>query len=509
MAIRIGGLASGMDIDTMVKDLMKAERMPLNKLSQKKQILEWQRDDFREMNKLMDKFDQFIFKETGMQSTFTKKKVTSTDETAVTATGSGAAANFTSTISVTTLAKPNQWISGGATLADGITKPAGTAKLNELDASLPATFDITVKVQKPGSTVYEAPVKISVNSATDTIDSLAAKLNSAGLQVSAFYDASSGKFAISNNNTGTGSNISLENADTIKVFSKLGFSSPVLNGSGGEDAKFSLNGVSNMTSKSNTVTISGVTYSLKKEGVSATITSNTDTTAIFDSVVKFVDEYNKMVEGVKGKLTEERFRSYQPLSTEERKELSEKEAELWDKKAKSGLIKGDSILSSGLQQLRSKMYEKVPTGFVGFEQLTSFGITTTNADRSTGKLTIKDEAKLKQAIETNPEAVMSFFTGIPAKDGVPEVDGMVDKLRKSIKDTLEKMEKKAGTALLNNSQFTIGKELLNVDKSINAFEDRLRRTEDRYWRQFTAMEKAIQQSNQQSTYLMQQFSGGQ
>ena len=62
MVTRIGGLASGMDIDTLVSDLMKAERLPLDKLTQKKQILEWQRDDYRSMNTLLSDFDKYILK---------------------------------------------------------------------------------------------------------------------------------------------------------------------------------------------------------------------------------------------------------------------------------------------------------------------------------------------------------------------------------------------------------------------------------------------------------------
>ena len=53
MVMRISGMASGLDIDTMVKNLMTAERMPLDKLKQKKQTLEWQRDDYRFMNTLL------------------------------------------------------------------------------------------------------------------------------------------------------------------------------------------------------------------------------------------------------------------------------------------------------------------------------------------------------------------------------------------------------------------------------------------------------------------------
>nr|WP_200908438.1 flagellar cap protein FliD N-terminal domain-containing protein [Rossellomorea vietnamensis] len=61
--MRIGGLASGMDTDQIIKDLMKAERIPLDKLEQKKQYLEWQRDDYRDMNKMVFDFSNLIFDE--------------------------------------------------------------------------------------------------------------------------------------------------------------------------------------------------------------------------------------------------------------------------------------------------------------------------------------------------------------------------------------------------------------------------------------------------------------
>ena len=54
--MRISGLASGMDIDSIVSDMMKIKKMPLDKLKQEKQVMEWQRDDYREMNTLLLNF---------------------------------------------------------------------------------------------------------------------------------------------------------------------------------------------------------------------------------------------------------------------------------------------------------------------------------------------------------------------------------------------------------------------------------------------------------------------
>lgn len=72
--MRIVGLASGMDIDALVKDLMKAERIPLDKMFQQKQIFEWQRDSYREINKLLDELDRLIFDGVYRLSNFRQKK---------------------------------------------------------------------------------------------------------------------------------------------------------------------------------------------------------------------------------------------------------------------------------------------------------------------------------------------------------------------------------------------------------------------------------------------------
>src|SRR3954453_16997638 len=98
MVLRIGGLASGMDIDSIVKNLMTAERMPLDKLKQKKQVLEWQRDDYRSMNTLLLNFRTEL---TNMKLTtkYRARTTTSTNEAQVTATASSAASQSSYSIS--------------------------------------------------------------------------------------------------------------------------------------------------------------------------------------------------------------------------------------------------------------------------------------------------------------------------------------------------------------------------------------------------------------------------
>lgn len=103
--MRIGGLASGIDTDTIIKDLMKAERMPLDKMEQDKIKFEWKRDAFRDINKQVAEIEKMITDMRLNSSMINAKTISSTMGNAVTATGSSSATNGSYEIAVTQLAK--------------------------------------------------------------------------------------------------------------------------------------------------------------------------------------------------------------------------------------------------------------------------------------------------------------------------------------------------------------------------------------------------------------------
>ena len=153
--------------------------------------------------------------------------------------------------------------------------------------------------------------------------------------------------------------------------------------------------------------------------------------------------------------------------------------------------------------MRNDFYS--PVSFEGnstYSQLTSIGIKTTNLyNVNKGKLEI-DENKLKEAIRNDPEAVYQLF----AADGDSSGEkGIARRLRDSLTSAITRIEATAGNDIKTNSQFTIGKNLDDLDDRMTSFERRLQDFESRYYKQFTAMEKAIQQMNQQSSYMMQQL----
>lgn len=339
---------------------------------------------------------------------------------------------------------------------------------------------------------------------TDTLNSVIRKVNESSAGVTMFYDSVTDRVTLTRKETGKFG----EGKRDIEVSGDFMTNVLQFNNNDvtdGQNAKFTINGLETERS-SNTFDMNGVTITLKQtfsesDQQPTTISVGNDTGQVLENIKKFVEDYNELIKEIGDKLKEERYRDYKPLTDDEREELSEKQQEKWEEMARSGLLKGDMVLSGVLSSMRMDMYSTVETNGI-FKQLASIGIKTTANYLEGGKLEI-DEAKLKAALEEDPESVENLFRGNDSEAG----KGIVHRLYDTVDASMKKLQEKAGRATSTNQQFTLGRELINVDKSIDRFEERLKMTENRYWRQFTAMEKAIQQANQQSMYLMQQFGG--
>jgi len=103
--MRIGGIASGMDTDTLIKDLMKANRLPLDKITQKKAYLEWQVNDYRAVNRQLFDFSQNTFDNMIKSTSFTPKNVhiSSPDDVAI--KNMSSTSDFSGTLQIHQLAK--------------------------------------------------------------------------------------------------------------------------------------------------------------------------------------------------------------------------------------------------------------------------------------------------------------------------------------------------------------------------------------------------------------------
>lgn len=344
---------------------------------------------------------------------------------------------------------------------------------------------------------------------SESLNSIIRRVNNSNAGVTMFYDSFSDKLTLTRNVTGDFNPKTGEgNQDGHEIITEGFLINDVLKfggakETGGENAVFTINGLETQRT-SNTFTMNGVTFTLKNvtEGQAVSINVNDDYDTLFENIKSFVDQYNEIVEKIEGKLNEPRYRSYKPLTDYERERLTEKQQEKWEEMARSGLLKNDSILSNFISRIRMLIHTPVLQDRLDsqFRTLASIGITTTS-DYRTAKLEI-NETKLRDAIENNSEAIEYLFNGSGNTEGEK---GIVHRLYDQVLATMDQLRERAGNAFSVNHQFTIGRQLNDIEDKIGRFEERLLQLEDRYYRQFAAMEKAIQRANSQALYLSQFF----
>ncbi len=374
----------------------------------------------------------------------------------------------------------------------------------------------------------------------DTISNLIEKVNASDANVTLSYDSLNDKFILKSNLEGSANNITIEDgSDAENLFANLfGVSdlssfigSPnadttITLGNGdestrtvGKNAKLNINGV-DIIQSSNNFSLDGVNYSLKATSIDPiNVGIETDTTSIIDNIKNFVKEYNDIVDFINGKLTEKRDYDYAPLTDDEKEALTEDEVKKWEDKAKAGMLKGSSELSSMLTELRNAIIEPIEGVGITMAQI---GISSTSYTDK-GKLTI-DETKLKSALENNYEEVVNLFTkksDITYNDSAnrnqrDNENGISNRFDDILKDYIRttrdsngykgKLIVKAGIEN-DSSQFSndFQKKLTGYDDRISDLLDYLSNREEYYYTMFSKMESALSQMESQSSSLLSQL----
>src|SRR5690554_4538060 len=199
--MRISGLASGMDIDALVKDLMRAERIPLNKLQQDRQWLTWQRDAYREMNTLLSSFNSLLL-EIEMSSTYQSKITTSTQQQAVTATASTTVPPGSFSIEVSQLASQAVNASTEDIIVNGESFDPNESLINQADkfkGSL-VTGNLTVITYDDNGQTIENEITIDEN---DSLNVVLGKISDLDNGVRAFYDTNSNRVFFERTDSGS------------------------------------------------------------------------------------------------------------------------------------------------------------------------------------------------------------------------------------------------------------------------------------------------------------------
>ena len=357
----------------------------------------------------------------------------------------------------------------------------------------------------------------------DTIQNMMEKINSSDAGVNVKYSTLTGEFSITGKETGAESQINISGELGQALF-KMNTADPAYTTQGalknGQDAVFqvTVNGKQmELSRSSNEVELDGYNVTLKDtfgydkagnevEAEAITFQTNTDTDKIVDVIKDFVKDYNELATALRSAYRTEPLKNtkkedYQPLTDDDKKDMSEDAIKAYEDKAKTGLLYADSDLAN----LYSKLTSAIQGG-TDSAALRSIGL---NITYSEGLSTLSlDEDALRSTLESDPDKVRDAFTKTTSSGA--ETNGLMHNIR----DVLQQygntsigspgiLVQKAGTTLssysLNNNQ--LNDQINAMQEEIEKWQDRMSDRVDFYTNQFTHLEMLINQMNSQSSML--------
>lgn len=291
----------------------------------------------------------------------------------------------------------------------------------------------------------------------------------------------------------------------------------------GEDAKMTayINGVkTDLTSGTNTFDIDGFkvtangTFKAENNSERVSFDKKVDADKIVEAVKSFVEDYNKVLAEINEQYSTQpdHKNEYKPLTDDQKADMTEKQIEEYEAKAKEGLLFGDRDLgglSNGLRFVFSNL------------DMDAIGISVSTSYSDKGKITL-DESKLRSALASDPDAVAEAFTAPLEQKQVTNSDGstswvddtssggamsrlkvQLDKYAATTGSTKGILIEKAGSqyspmALLEN---TLQDKIDSYDDIIDSLTEKLNDKIDYYTSKFSKLEALIAQMNSQSSYL--------
>lgn len=620
MTMRITGLASGMDTEKMIQDMMKAERMRVNTVHRNRTWVQWQQEAYRDIIRDVRGFQSSYFDTLKPTQNFRSprsfskfsydvKTAGGASTNAVDVTASASSQNRNVTInSIDELATADR-LTGNASdirgiFTDGTTDPTSALKFNLSIGNNTKVIDIaadggrnleglkdalnTEIVNQFGS-AYSGMVtndgsKLRFDMAgqnlritsyaddtNDTMDALGIEsgvtsemfrsksirelfgaqagafdfeiggksvelngemtlnemmntINRSDLGVRMSYSLVGDRITLESTQEGSANNMTIAGETKDLLVGMMGnLTEGQFNGTEGnprnrvlgQDASLTIDGVEIIQSQ-NTFTLDGITYNLRAKSTEA-IHVNVDVNVdeMVDQIKGFIDEYNKILDTLSSPRSERRYYDFQPLTDEERRELSEEEVEKWDAKAKSGLLRNASELETMTRRMRNAMIE--PIDGVGVT-MASIGISSSNF-RDQGRLTV-DEDKLRKALENDFDEVVKLFSQSSEHSYGDSTNaseryqnsGIAHRLDDIFRDYTRTTRGQSGNkgilveraGIEMDTSFTqnlLSRQLQQFDQRIDRLEDFLAQRENYYYTMFAKMEAALAEMHAQSASL--------
>lgn len=442
------GLASGIDIKSIVSQLVALERAPLQPLQRQAAIAQSKISILSTIKSSMDNLGTLAAK-LGDPKSWGALNASSSNAGEVSVSVSDAASAGRFTLSVTSLATSQS-------AASGVLNTAGGLGIGTLSFAVAGG----------------APKEIQILAGEDTPAAIAAKINSSDVGVTAtvLKDAAGERIVMRSKDTGAANSFTVAvtggNADGLQ---KLAFGGGAPGGmtqaQPAANAMFSIDGVALQSPTNKLVdTVPGVTLTLNKVTTSSVdIAVTTDTEGMKKNIQAFVDAYN----------------SISTLLTT---------ATAYNETTKTaGSLQGDST-AIGLQNALRGMMRSV-TGNGAFTKLADIGIVAAQ----NGTLEVKAD-KLNTAME-NLSAVRNLFT---SDDGDATTIGFGLKV-KAFADGVA-----GATGSLTARTDSLKAAVTRNGKEQERVTDRASRAEVRYLAQYNAMDAAVGRLNGLSAFVNQQ-----
>lgn len=408
---------------------------------------------------------------------------------------------------------------------------AGTSSKLNLNMSISdiAGFENVKKSDQRSLTINGVEIEIGVH---DTLNSIIQKVNQSDANVTMSYSPMTGKVSLETANTGSTEKIVIGKdgapSNLEKALFDVGGNVTYTQGKNSK-ALITVDGKTmQMERASNSISINGMdlqlksTYNVDNSEAALTFDVTTDVDKVVENIKGFVEDYNAVIKSITDEVNTRHDRKYPPLTDAQKEAMSDAQIEKWEAKAREGLLYKDTALSNLVSSLRSSLYQKVD-GVTGF--FTDCGISTGDY-KSNGQLVV-DETKLKKVLNENPSMVIDLFTKqsdiefIAKPTTAADVEDMALRRKESgfmvrFQDVLQQAVGTGtvkGTLLQNagiendrtESENTMSKKLDSIEDKVKALQKKLVSARERYWKQFTAMEKYLSQMNQQSASLLSQF----
>ena len=269
-----------------------------------------------------------------------------------------------------------------------------------------------------------------------------------------------------------------------------------------KDTEVEYNGAT-LTSNTTNISVSGLELEIlgTTEGETVNITVTNDVSGIYDTIKDFLSEYNALLKEMNSYYNADSAKGYDVLSDDEKEAMKDSEVEKWEDKIKDSLLRRDSTLNSIISSFRNKMMGTFTASNGKTYSLSSIGISTSADYAEGGLLHIRgdeDDAEyadeknvLKQLLEEDPDAVTDVFTHL------------TESLYTDLQNKMSRTPLSSALTFYNDKE--MNSQLSDYKTRISKLEAKFNEMEDRYYKQFTAMEKAManmqSQQNSLASYL--------